>query len=632
MNAPRGRDVTLYSGAVPRRPESGGRRIVLVNPLSYLTIYLCYPIVCLLFWTPGVLLARLLIQRHPVLRRYRAPVAFVCSSLAGYAIFWVYLADWGVGLCVSLIVTVGSVLLWLRPTRTRAALLASSPVRLTLLIGLLYLSVHFLYGVESTWRLAWHRYFELVIPGDNQIPLQFANAIYTNNAVLHNRSMQGWTFADRPPLETGIVFLFWPLGRLFDQGIYYECLGTVVQLSWVTALASMAATLGFGPAKRKFILGATAFSGVVFFNTVYVWPKLLAGSLFLFCLLPVVCCVRQRRPLFPAEACLCAVAATLSYLAHSSAGFSLLALLALAPFTLWSSFSLLNGAWAIAVCIALYAPWFAYQKSVDSNLTQLAKLHLAGDLAVDARPLAEVIGSAYRKLSFAQWTRNRYENVRTLFGRPETDQLIAGVFRAWTQGADPGFHSIVTHGIDATKLSADASSLATVIRADQREYVLRGLGVLNVGWFVLIFHWLRPGRRPGPRGFGFLVTLTLLTALLWCTLEFLPASTITAHASYGMLLSCFFLTAASVWDAGPLIRNTVATVLVIANVTLWGCCGPGAALAEYSRYERPLKVLPAVVAAALAAAMIVILFRWPRWSALRLQRGASRAKALAGSR
>jgi hypothetical protein len=424
--------------------------------------------------------------------------------------------------------------------------------------------------------------------------------------------LQGWTFADRPPLQTGVSFLFWPLNWVFDEGIYYQSIGTVLQLSWVIALGELAATLGFSTAKQRFIVGVTGFSGVIFFNSVYVWPKLFAGSLFLFCLLPLLSCLRQRRRLTDEETCFAAGSACLSLLAHSGIAFSMLALVAIIPFRLPRIISRRAAALAAGIFIVLCAPWLAYQRSVDSsNVSQLAKLHLAGDFNVDNRPLPEVIETAYRKLSFAEWRLQRYENVRTLLGRREMDALASGVARAWLDHGSTDFKSTTVHGMDPTRLSGDMRSLATVLRADQRDYVFRGLGILNVAWILLLARFVPIGgrRRRLKRGLGFLIALTALTAILWCALEFLPGSTIMAHASYAMVLLLFFIASALIWDAGRMIRNVLAALHILSNVILWGVCPPGAALSEYSRYPPTLKVIPALVAAIMTIVVIVYFFK-----------------------
>ncbi len=127
------------------------------------------------------------------------------------------------------------------------------------------------------------RFFDSARPGDNLIPLFFAEKIYAHQPV-SPICCGDWLSSDRPPLQAGIFLLQRPLRLLGSVGLQYQLVGTVLQCLWICGVWTLLRALE-APAQRiRQVLGFLIFSGFLFYNSVYVWPKLLAATLVLFVL------------------------------------------------------------------------------------------------------------------------------------------------------------------------------------------------------------------------------------------------------------------------------------------------------------------------------------------------------------
>jgi hypothetical protein len=160
----------------------------------------------------------------------------------------------------------------------------------------------------------------------------------------------------------------------------------------------------------------------MFLNTVYIWPKMLAGALALAALAVVVS--RDRAGRWRGAGVLAAALAALSLLSHGGTIFALLALAALVlPLVVSLRRKLTAGivaacaAGAVAVA-ALYLPWLLYQRYVDPPGNRLVKWMLAGVISVDRRGSLHTIVDQYRSLSLSQLLANKWNNTATLVASP----------------------------------------------------------------------------------------------------------------------------------------------------------------------------------------------------------------------
>ena len=194
-----------------------------------------------------------------------------------------------------------------------------------------------------------------------------------------------WLFSDRPPLETGFALLQWPLWGGHTQ-LGYQLLSTGLQVSWLPALWTVLRVRGLGAGRVSAVVLMTAATGAVFFNTIYVWPKMLAGSLALAALAILVS--RDDDDRWAGAGILAAALATLSMLAHGGTAF---ALLALAPFVYRQRRRITVRAVAVGAAVAavLYLPWTLFQHFVDPPGNRLMKWMLAGVIPVTRKGVLE---------------------------------------------------------------------------------------------------------------------------------------------------------------------------------------------------------------------------------------------------
>jgi hypothetical protein len=527
-----------------------------------LSVLACYGAAFALFWAPGCCAARFVCHKRPELSGFAATVAFAVSCLLGYVAFWIYRVSPVVGLFFSWIVLCCG-LLTLVILGKYIAPLASDPLMVASLIaGAVYLSIHFSGGPEA-WDFSKARYFERPRRGDTEIPLNFALAVIRQHQWLRIGDPTTWHFSERPPLQTGAVLLLWPLTRLVPVEVFYQCVGTMLQVGWIVGLGTLLPAIGASRNQTAITIALMAASGFVFYNCVYLWPKMLAAGLFLGGVAPVGRALVERRLLLPAETALSSAAITLALLAHSGIIYSLIALVFFGFVVLNTRTMIL----ALVLAATTYAPWYYYQTWVDPNPGRLSKAHLAGlEHELDARGLVECVEEAYRTTPPSEVLQAKEANFRILLGHPWLDVMMRRIVSGWREGVDRPVGEHVTISYDPRYLRSDLRSLAVALRIDQREHVARALGFLNVGWLFLAMALLR---RRLPRGIGFLLGWTAVTLVLWCLLEFEPSSTITIHASYAMMLclfapACIGLTYAPRWLAW-----TVAAGHVAMFASLW---------------------------------------------------------------
>lgn len=455
-----------------------------------------------LFLLPGWAAAMLAGRRRGGLSANAAVMLTVVVSAAlGYAAFWAYFASRWLGRAFSYCVIVASVAVVLRSLRRGGAPRALArqmavPFVWVLAVGACYTCLLFLFQdpFTSGAELANIRFFGQERPGDDRIPLIFAERIYAQ-APVRPFCCGDWLSSDRPPLQGGMFLLERPLKAFGNVRLNYELFGTGVECLWICGVWVLLNALRSPPARVKQTLGLLIFSGFLFYNSVYVWPKLLAATFVLF-VFGILFDVRiSGRRMTWLDTGLAAGSFALALLAHPGSIFSGPALLILTIRTpgFWNARKLAAGA---VLILALLAPWVAYQKLYDPPGNRLLKMHLAGIGPIDTRSAWQAVKDTYGSMSWRQIAEYKWANVATLIGpRP----FPAG---GWEQ-----------------------------IRIDEREYVWNALGILNAGWMALVIAMLRR-RKAAVWGSGALIGMAVLNLLVWCVVLIGPAYTLTEHGSY----------------------------------------------------------------------------------------------------
>ena len=380
-----------------------------------------------------------------------------------------------------------------------------------------------------------HR-FGVGLPNDNVLPRYLADRFYDPKVTLTSvaGTLDGaYLTSDRPPLQSVALMALWSLVPNYRL-TPYQVFGTLCQIGWIPALCGLSAALRLDRRERAFLFAGVACSGFTLLNTVYTWPKLLSGWLFLggltVWLLRDAGAVERRWTRVALGSALVA----LSALAHGGVAFSLLLLPAL-PFLIGrssrpSTAAVVAGA---GVFLILVAPWIAYQRFVDPPGNRLVKWHLAGVDAVDSRGVVQTLVDQYSATPVSSLLRARWANAReqwlTFNGAPSSD------WRTWLQ-----WQQFFHHVPALDTLLVGLLALIAVPR-DQGAGGQGGDVARSLAWFAV------------------------LTWLVWLLLMFVPGSAVVHHGSYANALLLFALGAVGL----SRLPWTVGLTLLGAHVALF---------------------------------------------------------------
>ena len=483
-------------------------------------------------------------------------VTLAATAVPGYCIFW--LTIWKPSLSQPFATTLlfGALLLLLfclwKIDREGRAILKSLLIPLVL-IGAASLMVQasgFLYGGwQDPLNRERTRYLPR-LPPDNRIPLVFAEGARLPHVPT---PLQGdWLSSDRPPLQTGIVLAELP--RLSALPVLrvqsYSVVSVLAQSFWIFALWLLLTALGLNPRAIALTLAACLFSGFVFLNTFFVWPKLLAAAYTLGFLAAFVE-GRSRTTKQPWSVAVVVPGALLAFalLAHGGPIFALLPAVPL--ILLWRRpRPLRTMAAALGCSILLYLPWMLYQKFYDPPGDQLLKLHLAGVSTVDQRSFAQSLVRAYGSLSRQQIVDNKLQNFRFSF-KEGVDSLekTALLYKAvltpggLPEAAERGLHlreQIFFHPAPSMGLFLFAP-LALLLGLCRKRF-------RTLEWRTAIVFWF----------------FTLAATALWCLLMFGPSTTSVHQGAYATMLLAMAAGVLSLWAASP----KLAAAVVLAQTAL----------------------------------------------------------------
>lgn len=505
------------------------------------------PLAALPVLVPGAALWLRVADRVRVPAPLSLLLALAASAVAGYATFWLYLASPRAGRVASWALVGASVALLVVPRERRrlAGWLRDPEVAIpaTLLAGSAYFALTWYLAFvpnppPKSWSWITHAYGRVWIP-DASLPLVVAHKV-SHGTPLHAGAFAADTLA-RTPLQAGIVLVEYPAWRWLESvlpgavTVLYETLGVVLQSFWVAAAWGLARALGFGRARAAWLLVALVPSHFFVLNAAYPWPKLLAASFVVgsFCLL----LLRPPRaaPLGWIHAGVAAGLACLGLLAHPGVAPSLIgfALLLLPPrhFPGWRSVVA-----ALPVVVMLCGPWAAYQMAqpIDYSLT---KRFVAGADSEDPRSTGALVREAWLDREPGALAREKWDTLRALagFDPPKTPD-------AWRR-----------------------------LRLGTRDTLGPSLGILNLGWVVVLLGLLRrSGASNDP-----LVRRTLAAALVCLAVSLLVLfeSQWLRHTSYATVTLLFVglgaaLLALPAWLAGLVLGAHVLLSLVVFSTQL----------------------------------------------------------------
>jgi hypothetical protein len=539
---------------------------------------------CILVSAPGFALLGLAGERVPA---SLAPGLVVVGSAAGgWLLFWAWFADSFIGMCTSIaLLATAMITLCLKPIlfSHKQTLI---PVLASVIVCIGYLSVAGDRGeMHYGDRLIGFRYWAVV---DNEIPRMFADCLTKDRIGLKPFHLGDWHSSDRPPLQTGMIMVAYPLVEEAGGRLAYLLLGVAVNIFWIFGLWGFLRTVGISERKILQVVILVALVGAVFINTVYTWPKMLSAALSLTVAAAILDqnCPKRIRTLVVGSA------SAFSLLSHGSAAF---ALLGLAPL-----FWVRRKAWrtrdvitTFAVAALVYCPWVAYQSFYDPPGNRLIKWHLAGVTSLDeSRPSVKAIVEEYNKIGFSGFAVNKLHNLRMLLGDP-TDWN--GAYAQWK--AQPAWDSTFTGRLRHFFLLrlGPAPSLLLIgvpllfTRRVRRAVWLKSIGGVLIATSLALL-LLEFGSTPQTVTWLHHSPYTLL--LLWCALGALAIGEmgdkwvmvfLTLHLALFVALWDYNV---SVWSAvqlppdpgkADLVAMLISAFAVLALVALYLCLNLGAA-------------------------------------------------------
>jgi hypothetical protein len=459
----------------------------------------------LLIWAPGLALSGLAptFAQHPALRLAAIPLG---SALSGWILFWAWFADPAIGASASILVLASStVAIALRPQ-----CLTHSDVRYPLAFALMICLAYFCIVGDHDNLLGGSvmvsdRYWAT---HDNDLPRMFSDRLIEGRAAfpawLYDHM---WKYSDRPPVQTGMVMLAYPFVAAPYAQFAYLMLAMAANGLWIFALWSFLRVFDLPERRIGVAVVSVAMVGAVYINTVYTWPKMLAGALTLTMATMIFLPGGSRR----LRSLLSGLLSALAMLAHGAAAFGLIGVVISGQKNL-RQWGLINCLVAACVAAACYMPWFGFQKMFDPPGDRLIKWHLAGTSIgdIDPRPPLEAVVSSYAQAGLAGTIVNKIANIRMLLGDP----VIYDDWRGW----QPLW----------------SGSFAKELRFYLDQRVGGAPGILLIGVFAMFWH---RGllRQPWARATGMLLIASSVTfVVLEFGTEF--ASTWLIVAPYSIVL------------------------------------------------------------------------------------------------
>jgi hypothetical protein len=363
---------------------------------------------------------RRVLLRLDLSEQVASSAAVIASAVIAYPALFIYLLNPSYGLAYSVLIAAFAL------TGLRPAAFQNVPIIFALACGLAYLGALQLFQTGIEFRsLPQNLFFEMARPYDHQLQLFYLERIVAHLPTRFGSFDNVWYFTDRPPLETCYLLLFEPLAKFFDLYVLYQAIGTALQVTCLAAAWHLCRALRFSNKETQLSVLVLAGSGFVYYNSVYLWPKMLAASMLIAALVPLAIALMEQKRVTVPEAFVAAAGCAMALLSHGGVAYSLLALAVLGAVFASRMFTLKSALAGVAVAIALYAPWQAYSTFVDPNSGKLLKMHLTGGDPDSPEPFPTMLAKSYRSISWSHWIQNRTANVSILGGAPYVDPIIA---------------------------------------------------------------------------------------------------------------------------------------------------------------------------------------------------------------
>lgn len=427
-----------------------------------------------------------------------------------------------------------------------------APVALAGVSTLVVLSAGFLYGgFEHPLQTASTR-FGHALPSDNYIPHDFADVLAKH---VDKPRFGDWLSSHRPPLQTGIYLseICYLRGQ---KG--YEVLSALAQSLWIFALYILLVSFRVRSRTISLVLLTCLFSGFVFLNTLFVWPKLLAAS-YLLAFTAVFLCPKllneNHRTL---KAALGGMLLALALLSHGGSIFSALGVACALPLLRFRvAFSTRTVAAVVLACFSLYLPWMLYQKLYEPPGDRLLKWHLAAMIPPNNLSFEDAILKAYENIPAAQIVAYKLSNLETIYDHPVA--YWAKVGSLFSAAFSP-------------RSSSHAAGMGTAgaLRASLFFSFVPSIGFLMFGPFALLSGLRRKNRSAEWKSAAALYLCLCFTLVAWCLLMFGPNTTTIHQGSYAANLMAMAAAVLALYAASPWGAWLFAAAQIVLNFLLYG--------------------------------------------------------------
>lgn len=509
-------------------------------------------------------------------------------GLTGYVAFWIWFLSPKLGHLFALLLPLGAAAIFLlnyKGLDISGRRIMRQLFHLLALIGaasLLILAVGFLRGGFAHPNRTAAERFSHPLPGDNDLPYLFAEGIRGGHVP---RPLQAdWLSSDRPPLQTGCVlaqyvFVYQPrlLGYTVDS--------VVLQSLWIFAAWLLLTAFSINSRALTLALAVSFFSGFVFLNSFFVWPKLLAATyvICLFALLftPKFDLLRRNN----SAAVLAGLLLALALLAHGGSAFAVLGAAAM-MLLFRRRMPLAKLALLAATAAIAYTPWVLYQKLYDPPGNRLLKMHLAGVDAIDNRSFSAALWDAYRRLTLQQFAHNKIENLKTICQN-------SGNF--WIETLD-----LVRH----LRATETAQWISSAMRIWMFFHFANNLGFLMIGPFALLIGLAKRYRTSEWRGAAVIWIFVVLTTAVYVLLKFTPGTAVIHANTYATVLLAYSGSILAFWTVSRHFALAIACLQIALHVLIYGL---------FMRGTGPhglLPLAPVVPACAVLAGLALIGVLW----------------------
>jgi hypothetical protein len=469
----------------------------------FTAVFLSVAYLLLLFFPPFYWLGRF--KTFAPIERVLA--SFVLTSVLSLPLFFlaVYFPSLGRFLA-HLWLLLSSLLLWKTAINRSYLRWSRTPSYCLLILGALTIFQGlflFSFNMVSVHYAANYLFYPASWSTDNQIPTTTARLL-AQGTILSEWSFGYWRLSDRTPLLASLLYPAAVVMRDFtghlDRGVesmISQICGFGIDNCWLLPAWTLFRRVRFQ--RQECVLASLLLAGTpfIFFNSIYIWPKLLSATFCVAQYLYLIPVSHESDPPPRLRSALGGTAAALAILSHAASAVAVLGVFiaaiyvfktarrsesnAVSPLGRAMAFGL-RWRWvlvSVLASIVILSPWLLWTKFGLPPSNALPKYFLTGDFGRNApdESVAHAALRFYRALTLKQWLTSKGLGLATL----------------------GGFYHGDLH--NPLGIITNLSSTLQAVRALQFFYLLPSLGLLLIPLAALLYALGRRRIKGDIRGF-----------------------------------------------------------------------------------------------------------------------------------